>query len=174
MLTAHRALRTWAEKVDAYVALTEFARKKFIEGGLPAEKIAVKPIFVCPDPRSGEGRGGYALFVGRLSPEKGIATLLAAWKRLGGRVPLKIVGDGPLADEVVKAANGSSGVEWLGYRPVAEVHALMKEACSLVFPSEWYETFSRVVAEAFATGTPVIAANIGAVAELVEHGRTVP
>ena len=172
MLTTHRALRTWAEQVDAYVAHTEFARKKYIEGGLPAEKIVVKPNFVCPDPRSGEGRGGYALFVGRLSPEKGIVTLLAAWKRLGGRVPLKIVGDGPLADTVVKAANGSSGVEWLGYRSVAEVHALMKEASALIFPSEWYETFGRVVAEAFATGTPVIAANIGAAAELVEHGRT--
>lgn len=172
MLTAHRALRTWTEKVDAYVALTEFARRKFIEGGLPAEKIVVKPNFVRPDPGSGEGRGGYALFVGRLSPEKGIVTLLAAWKRLGGRVPLKIVGDGPLADKVVKAANGRSRVEWLGYRSAAEVHALMKEAAALVFPSEWYETFGRVAAEAFAAGTPVIAANIGAVAEIVEHGRT--
>jgi glycosyltransferase involved in cell wall biosynthesis len=172
MLTAHRALRTWTEKVDAYITITRFARDKFIQGGLPAEKIVVKPNFVNPDPGPGEGRGGYVLFVGRLSIEKGIGTLLAAWKRLGGRVPLKVVGDGPLVDEVVKAANGRSRVEWLGYRSLAEVHALMKEASALVFPSEWYETFGRVAAEAFATGTPVIAANIGAAIELVEHGRT--
>jgi glycosyltransferase involved in cell wall biosynthesis len=172
MLTVHRALRTWTEMVDVYVALTEFARKKFIEGGLPAEKIVVKPNFVAPDPGRGQGGGGYALFVGRLAPEKGTGTMLAAWNRLGTRISLKIVGDGPLRDRVVEAAATQSNVEWLGHRSVADVHALMGKADMLVFPSQWYETFGRVAAEAFAAGTPVIAANIGAVAELVEHGRT--
>ncbi len=172
MLTVHRALRTWTEMVDVYVALTEFARSKFIEGGLPAGKIVVKPNFVAPDPGRGQGGGGYALFVGRLAPEKGTGTMLAAWERLGTRIPLKIVGDGPLRDRVVEAAARRSNVEWLGHRPVEEVHALMGKADMLVFPSEWYETFGRVAVEAFATGTPVIGANIGAVAELVEHGRT--
>lgn len=78
MLTTHQIMQTWKEKVDAYIALTEFARKKFIEGGLPAERIFVKPNFVYPDPCVGEGNGGYALFVGRLSVEKGLDTLLAA------------------------------------------------------------------------------------------------
>ncbi len=172
MLTVHRALRTWTEMVDVYVALTEFARNKFIEGGLPAGKIVVKPNFVAPDPGRGPGGGGYALFVGRLAPEKGTGTMLAAWDRLGTRFPLKIVGDGPLKDQVVRVAAKRSDVEWLGHRPVADVHALMRKAEMLVFPSQWYETFGRVAAEAFAAGTPVIAANIGAVAELVEHGRT--
>jgi glycosyltransferase involved in cell wall biosynthesis len=172
MLTVHRAMRTWTEMVDVYVALTEFARKKFIEGGLPAGKIVVKPNFVAPDPGRGQGGGGYALFVGRLAPEKGTGTMLAAWERLGTRIPLKIVGDGPLRDRVVGAATRQSHVEWLGHRPVEEVHALMGKADMLVFPSQWYETFGRVAVEAFAAGTPVIAANIGAVAELVEHGRT--
>ena len=172
MLTVHRVLRTWTEMVDVYVALTEFARSKFIEGGLPAGKIVVKPNFVAPDPGRGQGGGGYALFVGRLAPEKGTGTMLAAWERLGTRIPLKIVGDGPLRDRVVGAAARRSNVEWLGHRPVEEVHALMGKADMLVFPSEWYETFGRVAVEAFAVGTPVIAANIGAVAELVEHGRT--
>ncbi|HET6660666.1 MAG TPA: glycosyltransferase family 4 protein [Rubrobacter sp.] len=172
MLTIHRALRTWTEMVDVYVALTEFARNKFIEGGLPAGKIVVKPNFVAPDPGRGQGGGGYALFVGRLAPEKGTGTMLAAWERLGTRIPLKIVGDGLLRDRVVEAAARQSNVEWLGHRPVEEVHALMGKADMLVFPSEWYETFGRVAVEAFAAGTPVIAANIGAVAELVEHGRT--
>ncbi len=172
MLTVHRALRTWTEMVDVYVALTEFARNKFIEGGLPAGKIVVKPNFVAPDPGRGPGGGGYALFVGRLAPEKGTGTMLAAWDRLGTRYPLKIVGDGPLKDQVVRVAAKRSDVEWLGHRPVADVHALMRKAEMLVFPSQWYETFGRVAAEAFAAGTPVIAADIGAVAELVEHGRT--
>jgi glycosyltransferase involved in cell wall biosynthesis len=172
MLTVHRALRTWTEMVDVYVALTDFARNKFIEGGLPAEKIVVKPNFVAPDPGRGQGGGGYALFVGRLAPEKGTGTMLAAWDRLGKRIPLKIVGDGPLRDRVEGTSARQSNVQWLGHRPVEEVHALMGKADMLVFPSQWYETFGRVAAEAFAAGTPVIAANIGAVAELVEHGRT--
>ena len=172
MLTLHRAWRTWTEMVDIYVALTEFARDKFVAGGLPAEKILVKPNFVAPDPGRGQGEGGYALFVGRLASEKGIGTMLSAWDRLGTRTPLKIVGDGPLKDQVVRAAAGRSNVQWLGHRPVADVYALMRKADMLVFPSEWFETFGRVAAEAFAAGTPVIAANIGAVAELVEHGRT--
>ena len=110
--------------------------------------------------------------MGRLSPEKGIETLLKAWEKLGQQIPLKIVGDGPLADQVTDAAKRLSQLEWLGRRPVGEVYALMGEAMFLVFPSRWYETFGLVVIEAFAKGTPVIAANIGAIAELVDSGRT--
>ncbi|MCG6136145.1 MAG: glycosyltransferase family 4 protein [Nostoc sp. LLA-1] len=172
MLTAHRAMRTWLEMVDVYICLTEFARQKFITGGLPAEKIVVKPNFVHPDPGIGEGSGGYALFVGRLSVEKGLDTLLAAWQLLDKKVPLKIIGDGPLASQVMKSAKKLPQVEWLGRRPMSEVHKLMGEAMFVIFPSKWYETFGRVAVEAFAKGTPVIAANIGAIAELVDSGRT--
>jgi glycosyltransferase involved in cell wall biosynthesis len=172
MLTVHRAMRTWSNMVDVYIALTEFARQKFIEGGLPAEKIMIKPNFVYPDLGQGEGRGGYAIFVGRLSPEKGIDTLLTTWKTLGSKVPLKIVGDGPLSPQVAEAAERLPGVEWLGRRPLKEVYQLIGEAAFLVFPSQWYETFGRVAIEAFAKGTPVIAANIGAIAELIDNGRT--
>lgn len=172
MLTVHRVLQTWTEAVDLYIALTQFARQKFIQAGLPAEKIVVKPNFVYPDPGIGEGRGGYALFVGRLSPEKGIGTLLKAWEKLRGKVPLKIVGDGPLAPQETNAVEPVPGVEWLGRKSSKEVYELMGNANMLIFPSEWYETFGRVAIEAFAKGTPVIAANIGAIAELVESGRT--
>lgn len=172
MLTTHRTMRTWTRMVDVYIALTQFARQKFIQGGIPAEKIVVKPNFVHSDLGCGEGRGGYALFVGRLSIEKGLDTMLAAWDRLGGQVPLKIVGDGPLESQVVEAVKKLDCVEWLGRRSMEEVYALMGEAMFLIFPSKWYETFGRVVVEAFAKGTPVIAANIGAISELIEHGRT--
>jgi glycosyltransferase involved in cell wall biosynthesis len=172
MLTTHRVLRTWTEMVDVYIALTEFARRKFVEGGLPTEKMMVKPNFVYPDPGPGEGRGGYALFVGRLSREKGVGTMLAAYQRLDKRSPLKVVGDGPLADKVIEAASRYPHIEYLGYRPPEEIHALMKEPSMLVFPSEWYEGFSRVAAEAFATATPIVAADIGASTELIEHRRT--
>lgn len=171
MIALHRALGTW-NLVDRFIALTEFARQKFIEAGFPPEKIAVKPSFVHPDPGPGEGRGGYGLFVGRLSPEKGLGTLLRAWERLGGRVPLKIVGDGPLAPEVQEAQKRIPGVEWLGRKAPEEVYPLMGEAAFLVFASEWYETFGRVAIEAFAKGTPVLAAHIGAVGEVTEDGRT--
>ncbi|MGF1500071.1 MAG: glycosyltransferase [Elainellaceae cyanobacterium] len=172
MLTVHRQLQTWTQQVDRYIALTHFARNKMIEGGLPASKIVVKPNFVYPDPGVGEGRGGYAIYVGRLSGEKGLDTLLTAWEQLGSTLPLKIVGDGPLADEVAKLAERLPSVEWLGRQPMQEVHRLVGEATLLVFPSKWYETFGRVAVEAFAKGTPVIAAKIGAIAELVDHSRT--
>ncbi|QIZ72399.1 glycosyltransferase [Oxynema aestuarii] len=172
MLVVHRGLQTWEKKVDRYIALTEFARQKFIEGGLSAEKIVVKPNFVAPDPGPGSGSGGYALYVGRLSVEKGLDVLLAAWERLAGKVRLKIVGDGPWGDRVAAAAAKMPEVEWLGRQPMEEVHRLMGEAMVLVFPSKWYETFGRVAVEAFAKGTPAIAANLGAIAELVEDGRT--
>src|SRR5215469_13906386 len=100
MLAVQRALRTWKSKVDYYIARTQFARRKFIEGGLPAERIAVKPCFVYPDPGPRSGSGEMALFLGRLSPEKGLRTLIAAWQYLDGRVPLRIAGDGPMREEL--------------------------------------------------------------------------
>lgn len=172
MLAVHRSKHTWNDAIDYYIALTEFARQKFIQGGLPAHKILVKPNFVDPDPGVGEGRGGYALYVGRLSIEKGLDTLLAAWEQLEHPIPLKIVGDGPLSDQVIAATKRLPLVTWLGRKSMAEVHALMGNALCLVFPSKWYETFGRVAIEAFAKGTPVIAANIGAIAELVQAGHT--
>lgn len=172
MLGVHRAMNTWTKMVDLYICLTEFAKQKFIQAGIPAEKIVVKPNFVSPEPTVGSGKGGYALFVGRLSVEKGLDTLLAAWEQLGEQIPLKIVGDGPLADDVLKATKRFPQIEWLGRRPMSEVHDLMGEAKFLVFPSKWYETFGRVAIEAFAKGTPVIAANIGAIAEIVAPGKT--
>jgi glycosyltransferase involved in cell wall biosynthesis len=168
MLTFHRTINTWQDQVNLFVALSEFARQKFIEAGYPGDKIIVKPNFVHPDPGLGEGNGGYFLYVGRLSVEKGLDVLLSAWELLSPKAPLKIVGDGPLAELVVAATRRMPQIEWLGQRPISEVHELMGAAMFLIFPSKWYETFGRVAVEAFAKGTPVIASNIGAVAELID------
>ncbi len=171
MLTTHRSLGTWQKAVDLYIALTETGRRKFIAGGLPADKIVVKPNFLLADPGAGSGGGGYALFVGRLTPEKGVKTLLQAWNLLGKSIPLKIVGDGPMADTVRQAAS-HPGVQWLGWQSPAEVLRLLGQAMFLVFPSEWYEGLPRIIVESFATGTPVLASNCGAMLELVKPGRT--
>jgi glycosyltransferase involved in cell wall biosynthesis len=173
MLAVHRWLKTWGEQVDAYIALTEFARQKFIQGGLPAEKIELKPNFVHPDPGRREDVGDYALFVGRFSPEEKLLTLLKAWKKLGG-IPLKLAGDRPQKGDIYQFVRGfgSERVEFLGRRSRDQVFALMKNAYLLIFPSEWYETFGLVLVEAFACGVPVVAARLGAMAEIVEDGRT--
>jgi glycosyltransferase involved in cell wall biosynthesis len=172
MLATHRLLQTWNRQVDAYIALTDFARDKFIQGGLPAQKVFVKPNFVDPDPGAGAGTGGYALFVGRLSVEKGIDVLLAAWAQLGTKIPLKIVGDGSLASDVTTATQQLPGIEWLGRRSMDDVYALMQNAQFLIFPSKWYEGLPRTLIESFACGTPVIAANLGAMSSFVEPYET--
>ncbi len=172
LLSAHRAVRTWAKRVHVYVALTSFARQKLIAGGVPADRIVVKPNFVDPDPGPGNGRGEYALFVGRLSAEKGIDTLLRAWRLLQGRPPLLIVGDGPLAPVVAEAARSIVGCRWLGSRPRQEVLELMRGARLLVVPSRWYEGFPMVIAEAYATGVPVVASDLGSLGCLVHDKRT--
>jgi glycosyltransferase involved in cell wall biosynthesis len=110
-IAVHRWFKTWTDKVAVYVAPTGFVRQKFIQGGLPADKIAVKPNFVYPDPGCEPSPGDGALFVGRLSPEKGLRALLAAWEQLAGKVSLKIVGDGPLESEVASAARRLPGVQ---------------------------------------------------------------
>ncbi|MEN8443457.1 MAG: glycosyltransferase [Cyanobacteria bacterium J06555_13] len=172
MIVSHRMINTWNSKVDGYIALTHFAKNKFVESGFPPEKIHVKPNFVSPDPDVATGAGNYALYVGRLSVEKGLDTLLRAWELLDYSIELRIVGDGPLTDQVKAAASRSDQIKWMGRLPVNDVYDLMGDAQFLVFPSKWYETFGRVAVEAFAKGTPVIASEIGAIAEIVDTGRT--
>lgn len=171
MLTAHRAARTYSAKVDAYIAPSVFVQQKFVSNGFAPERMFVKPHVVHPDRGAGAGNGGYALYVGRLSAEKGIRTILEAWQSLSDDIALLIVGDGPLAPAVAEAATRGN-VVWLGQRSEEDVHALLQRARFLVLPSECYESFGRVAAESFAAGTPVIASNGGSLRELVDHDRT--
>ncbi len=174
MLSVHRALGTWQNAVDIYIALSEFARSKFLAAGFPADRVVVKPGFIHPDPGAGSGGGGYALFAGRLSPEKGLETLIEAWRRLGSPFPLKIAGDGPLGGWLGAEIRPLAGIEWLGHVSRQDVLGLMKEARFLVFPSRCYEGSGSPVSvmEAFAAGCPVIAGDAGSLKDLVDDGRS--
>ncbi len=172
MLATHNHKQTWSKSVSVYIALTDFARDKFIEGGFPAGKIVVKPNYLQTDPGPGVGRGNYAFFVGRLTAEKGIGTLLEAWRQIGNELPLQIAGDGPLAPEVEKASREMESVTWLKWLPREEILQRMKDASALILPSTWYEGFPMILAEAFAVGLPVIASNLGGMSSIVDHHRT--
>lgn len=172
MIAAHHAMKTWGKVITRYYCASKFARDKYIEGGFAAHQIGFKPNFVYPDPGIGSGKGGYAIFAARLSPEKGLKTLLDAWSRLKNPIPLKIAGDGPQADLARDYAASHPHVEWLGFVPLEKLMPLIGEASVMIVPSTWYETFGRTIIEAFAKGTPVIATRMGAMAELIDHGRT--
>jgi len=174
MLAVHGAFGTWKRKVSLYVALSEFARAKFIEGGLPRERITVKPNFVPSAVKDGDGARDSFLFVGRLSPEKGPQLLPAAWSHLKARIPLHILGDGPLrADIAAQAASAQPSLIFVhGRCSTEQVVSSMASARCLVVPSVCYEGFPLSVAEAFSCGLPVIAARIGSLAEIVRDGVT--
>ena len=167
-----RLFGTWTRAVDRYFAPTEFTRRKFIESGFPAARFSVKPNFVFPDPGPCLEKGDYAVFVGRLTLEKGIETLLAAWQALPRNVPLKVIGEGPLSGRVRQAAAEDARIIALGQLSAQEVLEVIGRAKLLVMPSLWYETFGRVIIEAFSRGTPVLASRLGAMSEIVTDGET--
>ncbi len=170
MLAAHSLFRTYQQKVNTYIALTEFARAKFCEGGLPKERIKLKPNFLAEDPGVGPGSGGYALFAGRLTEEKGLTVLLDAWSQCPQALPLKIAGDGPLQLSVRERAAAMANVEYLGACDYMRVIELLKDAAFLVFPSRWYEGMPMVVLESLACGTPVVAFGLGSMNDLIVDG----
>jgi glycosyltransferase involved in cell wall biosynthesis len=174
MLKVHRVAGTWARKVNAFISLTEFARQKLIANGLPAERVHVKSNFVDQDPGQRENAGEHALFVGRLSPEKGVDTLLRAWALLKSPIPLKIVGDGPERAqlEVRSQQLGNTNVDFLGRLNKDQVKDVMKRSRFLVLPSLWYEGFPMVMAESFACGVPVLGSRLGAMQEVIENGHS--
>jgi len=166
MLSVHRGLRTYASKVTRYIALNRFCRDKFIEGGLAAERICIKPNFVDIDTPGRAPRKG-ALFVGRMSAEKGIDLLVESLRNLDG-FELTAIGGGP--DQ--RRLEVHPRVRFLGWQDQASVHDAMRSSSYLVMPSIWFENFPRTLVEAFACGLPVVASRLGAMAEIIEHGQT--
>lgn len=173
MVSAHRLIGTYARAVDRFVALTDFARERFVASGLPARRIVVKPNF-APDrgaPSGAAAREGF-LYVGRLSEEKGIMLLIEAARRMTSDATITIVGDGPQRAAVERAAGELPRIRYVGAAPAEVVHARMSEAAAVVIPSLCYEMFPVVAAEAFGAGTPVVASAHGGLTSIVEDGLT--
>ncbi len=172
MIEYHRRKKTWEKNVSGFIALSEFAKKKFVEGGIPEEKIYVKPNFMedqggdCNSSFSRRERN-FFLYVGRISEEKGIKTLIQSWIQFKIPIPVYVVGDGPLLSSYKKKCINNRNIIFLGHKKKEEVSDLMKRAIALIFPSIWYEGCPLAILEAFSSGLPVLSSNIGAHSTMV-------
>lgn len=171
MITVQRQRRAYP---DLFIALTDFSRRKFIANGIPEDKVCVKPNFVDPDPGERTTSGEYVVIAGRLSEEKGLKTVIEAFRELGNDIPLVIVGDGPLADFVKNSVSDLrlSGIRLTGRQTRSKTLEIIKSARFLVTASQCYENFPMGIAEAFACGVPVICSKLGGMQEVVENNRT--
>jgi glycosyltransferase involved in cell wall biosynthesis len=170
-IQVHRRRQTWAKGVTTFIALTEFVRRQYMAGGFPGDRIRVKPNFVPRPPRRRATAGSYFLFLGRLSPEKGVDVLIDAWAP--GLGQLVIVGDGPCRRELeIRAARHGDKVRFLGSQPRERCMELLTDARALLVASRAYETFGLVVVEAFAHGVPAVAPALGAFPDLIRESGT--
>ena len=173
-LATHRALRTWESSVTRYIALTHFAKEKFLNAGFPEKRFVIKPNFADPDPGERPSAGEYALFIGRIDETKGTRILLDAWKRLPVMYPLHVVGDGPDLQwmEARVRELRLSEVTFRGRLPHAAAVETVKGARFTIAPSTWYEGFPMCIVESFACGTPVLCSRLGGMSEIVEDHVT--
>ncbi len=161
LYTSPRKKDVWVRKIGAIISLTNFAANKYISAGVPKNKIVVKPNCI-DDPlentefRQTKQKG--AIFIGRLSQEKGLITLIKAWKDID--YPLTIVGDGPLKDQLESLA--TNNVQFVGYLTADKTKEMLQSSAFIVFPSEWYEGFPMTLLEAMACGVPIVASRYGA------------
>lgn len=172
-LAAHRYIGRWWEKIDAFIALSEFSQRKLVEGGLPVERMFLKPHFMDDPPEPCFESDDYALLMGRLHQEKDVATAVDAFRDIRG-LRLLVLGDGPLRGELEERArrSGRGNVEFRGFIAGEPRFDVVRRAKMLLLPSRVYENFAVSVLEAYAMGKPVVASRIGAIAELVEDGVT--
>lgn len=167
MLATHRLLKTYQNKVTRYIALNAFCKQKFVEAGFPSELFSIKPNFVAAQPARMHSNRSGGLYVGRLSEEKGIETLMQAESTLGANA-LEIIGNGPLENEVSRIFHH----RYLGTRSLDQVMEKMQTALFLLVPSICYESSPRTIIEAFSSGLPVIASRMGPLSDIVQEGRT--
>ncbi|MBI4435747.1 glycosyltransferase family 4 protein [Candidatus Uhrbacteria bacterium] len=164
----HRWLRIYERNVDVFICPSQYMRRQLVAGGFPQEKIRVSPYGIDPhliEPRY--DHDGYFLFVGRLSEEKGIETIVRAAKLIPD-VPFKIVGRGPQMEYLHRLAHGLDNIDFLGFRTGAELAELYRGAMAVLLPSRVHENFPLAILESMAAGTPVIAAHVGGVPEIVD------
>ncbi|NIJ54971.1 glycosyltransferase involved in cell wall biosynthesis [Dyadobacter arcticus] len=166
MLAVHNSIDSWNRKVNAFIAISKFVKGKLIAQGIQENKIRIKPNCLSTDPGCSYDKKDYILYVGRLSQEKGISTLVKAWDLLNSKTTkLLVIGEGDLA------GSNSQTIEYMGKLSLSETYRYMSQAKALIVPSEWHEPFGRVVVEAFANGTPVIGSKMGGIPELICPGR---
>lgn len=173
----HRRLKTYRRL--NYICLTEFNKNKLLMLNRPGkkpvirpERVFVKPNFVFKNPESRKPED-YYLFVGRIEEIKGISLLLDAFEKIPDK-KLIIVGSG-IAYEKYTADSKLRGIDnvmFVGYKNRDEINHLMAKAKAILVPSQWYETFGMIIAEGFASGTPVISGDIGNIGNLVTDGIT--
>ena len=169
-IALHNRRGTWHHDIDLFIALSEFGRQRFIEGGLPGERIVVKANVVNdpgprPEPPSTSQR---VLFVGRLAEEKGVSILLDAWDKQGTDLELVVAGTGPLESEL--RARAPSSVKFVGAQPSHAISEMMLAARAIVLPSIWYEGQPLVPLEGAAAGLPVLLSDLGAMSEIFAPG----
>ncbi|MEK6911003.1 MAG: glycosyltransferase family 4 protein [Nanoarchaeota archaeon] len=163
------ALSLWINKkaflnyIDKYIALTEFAKKKFIEGGFPENKIEVRPSSLGEFKNMNVKRKLKAIYVGRIAKEKGIKTLINAWKGLN--YPLEIYGEGKTK------VKSERNIKIMGLKPINEIKKAMSESAFVIIPSEWYENLPNVLLESYSAGTPVLTSDSENLKNLVEKPK---
>jgi len=168
MTAVHHFMGTWKNKIDAYITLTQFAKQKFIHSALsiPEEKLFVKPNFVEDCDNEVFEREDFFLFIGRLTEEKGIQTLLKAADLYYFKIV--IIGDGPLRPLVEASAEKNPNISYIGFQPKKVILDYLKKCKALIFPSLWYEGFPVTLAESLSTSTPVIASDLGSMKEIIQ------
>ena len=173
MLTYHRVIHTWKNQIDCYIALSEFARKKFIQGGLQSDKLVVKPNLIDDWSRDHDYDRNHAFYAGRISIEKGVRILVDTWKsHVPSNILLRIAGEGPDRELVNQLVSQKENVEYLGYLDQESLRKSIQHAKFVIIPSVCYENFPMTILEAFVSSTPVIASRMGALGELVRDGET--
>lgn len=177
MIEYHRKRGTWNRVPSVFIALSDFSRSKFVEGGLPEERIFVKPNFIedplkkMPELSKGKKRGKSFLFVGRISQEKGIEDLVRCWMEKEIETELLIAGDGPLRQALEAKSRGVKSIRWLGHIDQKEILKRLSESRALIFPTKCFEGQPLILLEAMSVGCPVITSRIGNPKNLIDDGR---
>ncbi len=178
MITLHNRLGTWLHEVDGYIAQTEFQRQRLLQAGLSEACVFVKPHFCFTPPQiiDWASREDKAVFVGRLSRQKGVHILLEAWRILADKAPkLEVLGDGPergALERAVTDAGLENKVTFRGFVSEQDKRAALSTAKLLIMPTLWFETFGIVIAEAFSFGVPVVCSDLACLPEIVNEGET--
>lgn len=178
MIEYHRKNRTWHRIPSAFIALSEFSKKLFVKGGIPEDRIYIKPNFL-KDPMPGRSienitaeKENVFLYVGRLSYEKGVDQLIDCWVQNKIKAKLVIAGSGPLMPELQEKAKENSSIEWLGQISREEILKKLAVAKALLFPTKCFEGQPLILLEAMSMGCPVITSKIGNPMNMVHDDET--